>query len=129
MDPSAFIGQTAGPYAELASEDRIAAFQKAIGTSDPGVPPTFLTVFRRGEFELLERMGVSLAQVLHAEQEYEFFSELRSGDFLDFTTQLANAALKKGASGSLKFLTFETEFARNGVRVAVARTILVVRET
>lgn len=91
-------------------------------------PPTFLTCFRHGELELFESIGLKLQNVLHAEQIYEYESDIRAGDELTFQTELSNVLDKKGSSGRLCFLTFETQVTSGGHSVGRTKTTIVVRE-
>jgi hypothetical protein len=143
------IGLTSATYREAIAPALAAGFARAIGAPDDlaqaGVPPTFVTRCRRGEFELMNRLDLPLERVLHGEQEYAFAGELRVGETLVYRTRYASHAEKRG----MQFLVFETEiFVGAGeagddaigggaagadttgapARVT-ARTTLVVRET
>ena len=71
---------------EVVTAERIRDFCAALRADCPTVdgecvaPPTFLTCFRHGEFELFEKIGLKLQNVLHAEQIYEYESDIRAGD-------------------------------------------------
>jgi len=97
-------------FEEEITPERLRAFRTAIGLTAGSheVPPTYLTRFRQGEFELLERLGVPLQNVLHAEQDYQYFAPLRPGMKILYETVLANSFEKKGRAGSLHFLVTET---------------------
>ncbi len=92
--------------------------------------PTVFTIFRAGEFELVNRFGVELKQILHAEQEYEIFQTLLPGEELSYSTTLSTVNEKKGKGAALAFLAFETDFVRtqDGVKIASARSTMVYRE-
>lgn len=92
--------------------------------------PTLFTIFRAGEFELVNRYGVELKQILHAEQEYEIFQTLFPGEEISYLTTLSSVNEKKGKGAVLAFLAFETDFVRTGdaVKVASARSTMVYRE-
>jgi len=70
------------------------------------VPLTYATLFRKGEFELLEKMNISLSSVLHGEQSYEYFSPLQSNQKINYITELISKNEKKG--GKLIVLIFKT---------------------
>jgi hypothetical protein len=124
-----FVGKTVGPYEFEADGARIEAFEKAVGAqeSQTGAPPTFLTVCRQGEFDLLTQMEISLSQVLHGEQEYVSLEALLPGDRLSYTTRLGQATVKKIGA----FLIFETAVtalrASAIIEVGTARTTIMVR--
>jgi hypothetical protein len=92
--------------------------------------PTIYTLFRQGEFELMNEIGIQLKQVLHAEQVYELHAALSPSEEIRFTTTLASVVQKKSKTANLAFLGFETEFVRtgDGVTVATARSTMVYRE-
>ena len=117
------VGQKVGPFVDAATSERIAAFVSAIGgVARAEVIPTFLTVCRKGEFELLQKLGIPLSQVLHGEQEYILDSPIEAGKDLVYETKLAQVHEKKSAHGLLQFMIFET--AVRGVGVAKSNIIL-----
>lgn len=128
------VGETAGPYREEISVERLRDFGAAVGaTIDAGFEgdsvPTFATVFRRGEFDLFSKLGVPLSRILHAEQEYEYEAGIRAGMTVSYESRLARYNEKRGSSGALSFMTFETEVndAASGERVLTSRTTIVVK--
>jgi hypothetical protein len=127
------IGIKSGPYQDQITLDRIHSFRKAIGAQlDLVAPPTFLTLFRRGEFDLFKVLGVELSRVLHAEQEYDYQHPILAGDQVHFETTLTQVLEKNGTSYRMQFLTFETDVQsqRDSTRVPVgkAKTMIVIRE-
>jgi hypothetical protein len=92
--------------------------------------PTIFTLFRQGEFEIMNALGIQLKQVLHAEQVYEMLAPLSPSEEITFTTRLASVVEKKSKTANLAFMAFETEFVRtsDGVSVAKARSTMVYRE-
>lgn len=92
--------------------------------------PTIFTIFREGEFEIIDRLGVQLSQILHAEQEYSIFHTLLPEEEIRYTTTLLSVVEKKGTGSSLAFLVFETEFlrTRDSVSVANAKSTMVYRK-
>lgn len=132
-DPQA----VAGPFRETITEGQVARFCESTGFSPElrariGVPPTFITRYRTGEFELFEKLGVPLSSVLHAEQGYDYRAPIEVGDQIEYTTQVANIVEKNAGGRHMKFLTLVSEFScRRGERnigvVAVAKTVVVVR--
>lgn len=125
-------GEKSEVFREAISSGRVAAFCAAVG-ADPsrGVPPTFLTIGRAGEFGMLDRMGVPLSRVLHGEQAYSYENPLQAGDELSYQTTLTQVMEKRGSTGGLVFFIFETEFTANragqAVRIGSARTNLLTR--
>ncbi|KWT74774.1 MULTISPECIES: MaoC family dehydratase N-terminal domain-containing protein [unclassified Variovorax] len=88
------------------------------------VPPTFLNssiqtlVTGRNPVDVL---GISRRQALHAGQEYEYLAPLFVGDRLTGQTTLTDVTDKQGRNGTVRFLTLETRFSRDGAEVAVVR--------
>ncbi|MBS1964007.1 MAG: MaoC family dehydratase N-terminal domain-containing protein [Bdellovibrionales bacterium] len=92
--------------------------------------PTVFTIFRQGEFELMDALGIQLKQVLHAEQEYELKAPLSPSEEIRFVTRLASVVEKKSKTANMAFMAFETDFVRvaDEVTVATARSTMVYRE-
>lgn len=133
-DFKALIGSTSKFYDEGLPSERFALFAESAksdaGPGDTSAIPTFFTIFRHGEFELLSKLQVELKQVLHAEQEYEFFTPLKAGEKVRFQTRLADVLEKKSKDVYLHFLIFETDFqnSEDGARLARARSTILYRE-
>jgi hypothetical protein len=126
------VGETSAEYSEKVDEARLQAFRAAVGATGPGVPPTFMTCFRAGEFELFNTLGFELSQVLHAEQEFTYENDLQAGDTAFFKATLTNVLEKISSSGgALRFLSFVStiEAQRDGTRVKIgsSKTTVVVR--
>jgi hypothetical protein len=114
-------------YKESVSRERLEKFCQAIGQKGAAevAPPTFMTVFRKGEFEVFDLLGLKLENVLHAEQIYQYESDIRVGDEIEFQTQLSHVLEKKG--GALSFLTLETKFSTGPRQIGSSRTTIVVK--
>ena len=105
------IGTRSKSHSEVVTAERIRAFTSAVGAPDrPEAPPTFLTVFRRGEFEMLQTLGLELSNALHADQQYDFFRPIRAGDEIHFETEVSQVLEKLSTKQNLQFLTLETRF-------------------
>lgn len=106
------LGIKAGPFEEHISPARIEAFYRALGLKPrPEAPPSFMTVCRKGEFQLFDQIGVPLDRVLHAEQEYSLDEPIQGGDTLRYETELVQALEKRGSKGQMLFLSVETRVA------------------
>lgn len=132
MDLKSFVNTKAGPYREILDESRLSAFARSVSVSpSQDAPPTFMTVFRRGEFELLEKMGIPLSKVLHGEQEYTYENPIRAGDTIEFESQLSSVFEKKGGSGTMHFLVFDTQvrIQRQGktLPAGISKTTIVMK--
>ncbi len=126
------VGKAVGPYHDEVTSEKIKEFCRAIGSSElHEAPPTFLTVFRKGEFELFQKLGFDLSQVLHAEQEYQYDTPVLAGDRIEFKTALTHVLEKDGARSFMQFLTFETEFQverdSSLLKIGKSKTTIVIR--
>jgi hypothetical protein len=130
-DFKASEGAQSRVYSEPVSRERLEKFCKAVGQTERVdalrvvAPPTFMTVFREGEFELFDLLGLKLENVLHAEQIYQYESDIRVGENIEFQTQLSHVLEKKG--GVLSFLTLETKFHSGARSIGSSRTTIVVK--
>jgi hypothetical protein len=110
LDLKAAVGRKSANHSYLASEEKLRAFCAAVGAPYRGeAPPTFMTVFRQAEFELLDQMGIPLRSVLHADQEFRYSEPIRPGDEIEYQAVVSRAFEKTGSSGAMRFLVFDTE--------------------
>ncbi len=126
------IGQESSVHRARLDREAVEAFGRSVSWEIPGeVPPSFLTRFREGEFELLVSLGVELRQVLHAEQEYRWLAPLKADAQLDHRARLADVLSKGGKGGRLTFLKFDSEYLDPVTTRALAqsRTVMVIRES
>ena len=117
-------------FTEPVTQARIDSFASAIGArSREEAPPTFMTVFRQGEFQILQECEVPLSSLLHAEQTYEYRGAIRAGDDVQYETVLSNLLEKQGSAGKMQFFTFETSVrSERAGDLGIARTLIVVRQ-
>ena len=131
MNFEASVGQKAGPYQDQTDPQVVKNFAHAVGFSEFNeVPPTFATRWRKGEFELMGKLGVELKNVLHAEQEYEAYGPIPLGVTVEYETVLSKVFEKSGGNGILTFLVFET-IAKNlsdEEKLMLCRSSIVLRE-
>ncbi|MDQ0215478.1 hypothetical protein J2S13_001896 [Oikeobacillus pervagus] len=89
------------------------------------IPPTFATVvdFWGGlDFEtLMKALKLNPLKVLHGEQEYQYFAQIYAGDPLDVTAKVLKQIEKK----NMRMFVIETEYARVGEKVLVARSTII----
>ncbi len=122
------MNQIIGPFQEEVTEKMLKAFCSAVGAEYTGeAPPTYMTRYRQGEFELLQKNGVPLTSILHGEQEYEYFAPIKPGMKVEYETKITKSHEKKGSSGSMHFLVFETSVKESGKALGLAKTTIVVR--
>ena len=102
------------------------------GYKDVVVPPTFGTVpilWSGILFQAFDDIGVKLSRVMHAEQHYEYYHEIHVGDSLEGVTEVKRITEKKGKSGSLEFIEFETVYTNQCNKVVLKENMLVVERT
>ena len=130
MDIKKFSGERSSLKTFVVTEERLKQFATSIGASSIQDLPTFLTIFRDGELEVVERMGISLSQVLHGEQEYTLKSAILPGDEISYFTTLMSVHEKKGKSSTLHVLTLETDYVetKSDRDIGTAKTTFVIRE-
>lgn len=121
-------GIQSAQYIENLDAPSLQAFAQAIAFSGQGVPPTWLTRLRKGEFELFERMQIPLSSVLHAEQKYVWEQRLRLPAQVSYQTTVVQQTSKSTTRGKLTFLILETEVRLGPTRCATGRTTVAVKE-
>ena len=120
-------------------------FSKATGQDDPIyfneeaarkeghpsilAPPTFLiAVAMRQEnpYLYLTDLNVPIGRILHANQEYSYFSPIHAGDQLKMNSRIDNIFDKK--NGALQFVSFFSVYTnQNNLKVAESISTVVVR--
>lgn len=129
-----FVGRRSETWKFQVTEERLRQFCDAVGAPYRGEAPlTFLTLFRDGEFKLLADFGFQLSQVLHADQEFNYLDKIVPGDHLEYQTTFSKALEKRGSTGVMRFLVFDTEVrAQRGSdwsEVGNLKTTIIVRES
>jgi hypothetical protein len=106
----------------------VAAFARAVG-ADPagGVPPTYAAVYALWAtapqlFEDAEA-AVDFANLLHAEQEFEWHRHPRVGETVTSRGRVAADIERRG----MRFITFETDVTAAGEPVCRSRALFVIR--
>ena len=111
--------------------DRDAAM--AEGFRDTPCPPTYFTLavqeFTGAYFRAFEALGVSLASLLHGEEEYEYLGEVYPGDVLSCQMSVESIAEKQTKSGPMDLISLRTSFTnQRGEEVVRARSLIVERK-
>ncbi len=128
MDLKSRLGETAGPYTDTATAGRLQAFSSAVGArSRPSGFPTYLTVCRQGEFDLMVRFGIPLSRVLHGEQAYDFRRPIAPDSILTYSTRLAQVLEKRGSATPMQIMIFETEIMAGAESIGLARSTIIYR--
>jgi acyl dehydratase len=143
VDKSA-IGKTTAVSTMEVEKGHIRRFAQAIGDDNPlyldeeyakksrygGIiaPPTFPTTFGFEGEGVLQGLDINYARLLHGEQEYEYFSPIKAGDTINFSTTITDITEKEGKSGAMDIITTETTgHNQNDEKVFVGRSTVVIR--
>ena len=140
-----WVGYELPPSEMTLERGRLRLFAQAIGETDPAytdvsaardagyadlpAPPTFLfaTELDSGAIlQLLERLEIPLAKILHGEQSFTYHKAACAGDTVTVRSRIADIYDKKG--GALEFVV-KTSDARNeqGELLAELQSVLVCR--
>ncbi|MGO9742767.1 MAG: MaoC family dehydratase N-terminal domain-containing protein [Roseiarcus sp.] len=117
------IGETNPVY-----RDREAA--RAAGFRDIPIPPTFLFCLEMldsdAPYDLVRRLDIDLARMLHGEQKFVYHAPAVVGDTLLFLSEVANVTRKKG--GALTLIDVVTRVVnQDDLPVADALRVMIVR--
>lgn len=144
MFNSSFIGKSFPPFTIEVERAKLHEFALAIGASDPiyharqqaraagyediQMLPTMPVQFEfwgnPGWMERLREIGLNTAQMLHAEQEFEYLGAVKPGDVLTGVTTVVDGKARRG----LDIATLETRYTnQNGEHVLTALMKVIVR--
>ncbi len=98
--------------------EHVAQFSKVIGYERPGIPPTFYTFYRWGEFEMLRRLGIPLEKIVHTEQVYTYHASIQPGVVLIAETEISRFRERR----SLKMITMATKMKLGDQVVVTSET-------
>ena len=141
------VGKEYPPFVVTVERGKIKEFARAIGDLNPFyldddvgrasewgdllAPPTFAITFRDEQADtgsLLRDLGTDVSRLLHGEQEFEIFRQLRPGETYLCRSKVVEQYEKAGKSGPMGFVVRETSVTdRHNEIVAKARGITVVR--
>jgi hydroxyacyl-ACP dehydratase HTD2-like protein with hotdog domain len=80
---------------------------KAAGYPSLIGPPTFASALHVTT-ELYDQLGLDDSNIMHAEEEYEYFQAICAGDVITVTHAIADIYDKKTPTGALVFVVIET---------------------
>ncbi|MCC7441187.1 MAG: MaoC family dehydratase N-terminal domain-containing protein [Bdellovibrionales bacterium] len=108
------VGERSTAHRQVVTSEAIERFAKAVGSKMRAeAPPTYMTTLRAAEFELFRKLGIPLASILHAEQQYSYEpGGIPAGSEVEFVSVFKSFAQKRGKSATLSFLEFETDVYR-----------------
>ncbi|MBA4536540.1 MaoC family dehydratase N-terminal domain-containing protein [Bacillus aquiflavi] len=124
-------------------QGKIKEFVQAIGDSNPiyyheeeakmseleGIPmpltfPTVIDMWGGMNFnKLIEMLELNPLNVLHGEQEYEYFSMVYAGDILTVFPKVVRHVTKAG----MDFITIETSYRKDDETVFISRSTIIER--
>jgi len=104
------------------------------GYRDTPCPPTFITLafqeFTGAYFKAFEALGVSLGDVLHGEETYEYLGEIYPGDLLTCHMVFESIVQKETKSGQMYLITLRTRVTNDrGEDVLTATSLIIERMT
>jgi len=138
------VGKEYPPYAITVERGKIKEFARAIGDLNPFylddevgrasawgdiiTPPTFPISFRDETGVLLRDLGIDVSRLLHGEQEFEIFRQLRPGETYLCRSKVLDLYEKTGKTGPMGFVVRETAVTdANNEIVGKMRSVTVVR--
>lgn len=129
----------------LVEKGKIREFAEAIGDDNPiykdaevarkqgykdiVAMPTFAfaSVIWTGTFHrVVNDLDIDFARIMHAEQEYEYYQEIFPGDELQGVIEVKQITEKKGKSGNLEFVQFETIYTNQHNELILMEEMLIV---
>ena len=90
------------------------------------LPPTFATVidFWGGGSSSSELLNLNMKKVLHGEQEYEYFGDIKPNDVIAVSGEVENAYTK----AAMNFFVIKKEFVnQHGETVLISRSTIIER--
>jgi acyl dehydratase len=98
-------------FAAAVGEDGLIHYDEAAareaGYSSLIGPPTFASALH-ATTELYDELGLDDSNIMHAEEEYEYFRPICAGDMITVTHAVADIYDKKTPTGTLVFVVLET---------------------
>ena len=102
------------------------------GYRDTPCPPTFITLafqeFTGAYFKAFEALGVSLQNVLHGEETYEYLGEIYPGDRLRCHMVFESIVQKETKSGQMFLITLRTLVTNQKGEDVLAATSLIIEK-
>ena len=141
------VGKEYPPFVVTVERGKIKEFARAIGDPNPFyldddvgrasewgdviAPPTFAITFRDEQADtgtLLRDLGTDVSRLLHGEQQFEIYRQLRPGQTYLCRSKVVDQYEKAGKSGPMGFVVRETAVTDDDNEiVAKVRGITVVR--
>lgn len=133
------IGRVLSTGSATVTAEHVAAFADALGDRSPRYrgpdavapltyPIAFMVQAMSGGMETFLELGLNFMTLVHGEQEFEYRRPIKVGETLSLVGRIGDVYEKTGSSGTLDFVTLETE-ARDqaGETVFFSRNVLISR--
>ncbi len=91
------------------------------------LPHSFYGCLREGEFKVFADLGISLKQLLHVSQTFQYFKALRVGDRLTSTVSIAKVMSRKLGGDLVTFLELKNVYSCKGETYAIGEGTVIVR--
>lgn len=95
--------------------------------SNGELPHSFYGCLREGEFKVFSDLGISLKQLLHVSQTFQYFKALKVGDLLTSTVSIAKVINRKLGGDLVTFLELKNVYSCKGETYAIAEGTVIVR--
>jgi acyl dehydratase len=128
------IGRVLSTGTATVDAEHVANFAAALGDPNPEyeqvAPPTYPIAFMAqamsGGMNTFLELGLNFMTLVHGEQEFEFVRPVKIGETLTLTGRIGDIYEKTGSSGTLDFVTLETEAKDEaGTLVFYSRNVLI----
>jgi acyl dehydratase len=139
MPSKDMIGRVLSTGSATVTAEHVAAFADALGDSNtryrgasavapPTYPIAFMVQAMSGGMETFLELGLNFMTLVHGEQEFEYVRPIQVGETLTLTGRIGDIYEKTGSSGTLDFVTLETEAKDEaGTLVFYSRNVLISR--
>ena len=139
MPSKDMIGRVLSTGSATVTAEHVAAFADALGDRtaryrgpDAIAPPTYPIAFMiqamSGGMETFLELGLDFMTLVHGEQEFEYRRPIKVGETLALVGRIGDIYEKAGSSGTLDFVTLETEATDEaGETVFYSRNVLISR--
>ncbi len=91
------------------------------------LPHSFYGCLREGEFKVFADLGISLKQLLHVSQTFQYFKPLKIGDRLISNVSIAKVMARKLGGDLVTFLELKNVYTYQGETYAIGEGTVIVR--
>ena len=91
------------------------------------LPHSFYGCLREGEFKVFADLGISLKQLLHVTQAFQYFKPLKIGDRLTSSVSIDKVMSRKLGGDLVTFLELKNVYSSQGETYAIGEGTVIVR--